>query len=44
MGLVECLLEPYTYVVEVLTELPSLTTDDELDWLLPWNQGETIPK
>jgi transposase len=36
-------IEPYTYMVEVLTKLPSLTTDNELDRLLPWNQGETIP-
>jgi hypothetical protein len=34
---------PYTYLVEVLTKLPSSTTDDELDQLLPWNQDETIP-
>jgi len=36
-------IEPYTYMVEVLTKLPSSTTDDELDRLLPWSQGETIP-
>jgi transposase len=36
-------IEPYTYMVEVLTKLPTSTTDDELDRLLPWNQGETIP-
>jgi len=36
-------IEPYTYMVEALTKLPSSTTDDELDRLLPWNQGETIP-
>jgi hypothetical protein len=30
-------------MVEVLTKLPSSTTDEDLDQLLPWNQGETIP-
>jgi len=36
-------IEPYTYMVEVFTKLPSSTTDEDLDGLLPWNQGETIP-
>ncbi|WP_417545279.1 IS66 family transposase [Marinobacter sp.] len=36
-------IEPYSYLVEVLTKLPSSKTDDELDRLLPWNQGDTIP-
>jgi hypothetical protein len=30
-------------MVEVLTKLPSSVTDEDLDRLLPWNQGETIP-
>jgi len=30
-------------MVEVLTKLPSSTTDEDLDRLLPWNHGETIP-
>jgi len=36
-------IEPYRYMVDVLTKLPSSKTDDELDRLLPWNQGDTIP-
>jgi transposase len=36
-------IEPYTYMVEVLNKLPSSVTDEDLDRLLPWNQGETIP-
>lgn len=36
-------IEPYTYMVEVLTKLPSSVTDGDLDQLLPWSQGETIP-
>ncbi|WP_372987848.1 transposase domain-containing protein [Marinobacter sp.] len=36
-------IEPYTYMVEVLTKLPSSTTEKDIDKLLPWNQGETIP-
>jgi len=30
-------------MMEVLSKLPSSTTDDELDRLLPWNQGKIIP-
>jgi len=29
-------------MVEVLTKLPSSVTDEDLDRLLPWNDGETI--
>lgn len=36
-------IEPYNYMVTVLTALPSATTGEDLDRLLPWNQGETIP-
>jgi hypothetical protein len=36
-------IEPYTYMVEVLSRLPSSTIDEDLDQLLPWNQGKTIP-
>jgi len=36
-------IEPYTYMMEVLTKLPSSTTEKDIDKLLPWNQGETIP-
>jgi hypothetical protein len=35
-------IEPYTNLVDVITKLPSTTTDDKLDRLLPWNQDETI--
>jgi hypothetical protein len=29
---------------DLLTKLPSPTIDDDdLDWLLVWNQGESIP-
>jgi len=30
-------------MVEVLSRLPSSTIDEDLDQLLPWNQGKTIP-
>jgi hypothetical protein len=30
-------------MVDVLAKLPSSKTDEDLDQLLPWNQGETIP-
>jgi hypothetical protein len=30
-------------MVEMLTKLPSSKTDEDLDGLLTWNQGETIP-
>jgi len=36
-------IEPYTYMVEVLAKLPSSTTEEDIDKLLPWNQSETIP-
>jgi hypothetical protein len=32
-------IEPYTNLVDVITKLPSTTTDDELDRLLPWQSG-----
>jgi hypothetical protein len=33
-------IEPYTYMIEVFTKLPTSTTDDELDQLLPWNRAK----
>lgn len=36
-------IEPYNYMVTVLSALPLETTDEDLDRLLPWHQGETIP-
>jgi len=36
-------LEPYAYLVDVLTRLPATQTEEEIDDLLPWRWGETIP-
>ncbi|MFC4258071.1 transposase domain-containing protein [Marinobacter lacisalsi] len=36
-------IEPYRYMVRVLSELPSAATDKDLDGLLPWNQDEAMP-
>ncbi|WP_200841335.1 transposase domain-containing protein, partial [Zhongshania aliphaticivorans] len=30
-------LEPYAYLREVFTRLPSISSDEELQALLPWN-------
>jgi transposase len=30
-------LEPYSYLREVFTRLPSIASDEELQALLPWN-------
>jgi transposase len=30
-------LEPYAYLREVFTRLPSMSSDEELQALLPWN-------
>jgi len=36
-------LEPYAYLVNVLTRLPAAQAEEEIAALLPWHWGETIP-
>jgi hypothetical protein len=33
-------LEPYAYLKRVFTELPRMTTADEIEALLPWNVAQ----
>ncbi|MEQ6886608.1 transposase domain-containing protein, partial [Salicola sp. Rm-C-2C1-2] len=35
-------LEPYEYMVKVLNQLPTATTDEQLDRLLPWRQEGAV--
>lgn len=35
-------IEPYTYMVKVLTKLPSSKAEEDIDKLLPWNHSEAI--
>ena len=35
-------LEPYEYMVKVLSQLPTATTDEQLDQLLPWRQEGAV--
>jgi transposase len=36
-------IEPYEYLVDVLKRLLAAETEDDVDALLPWNQGDAIP-
>lgn len=36
-------LEPHDYLLDVLTRLPAVKSDEDLGALLPWNWGETLP-
>ncbi|MFO7787910.1 MAG: transposase domain-containing protein, partial [Halospina sp.] len=35
-------LEPYEYMVKVLSQLPTATTEEQLDQLLPWRQEGAV--